>query len=88
MLILHLSILLYLSLIAVDYTSNEVPVKVEMEAYSPKIPLNSKDSGIPVIIFNFTVTNSTTKDATVSTGTSLTINWCIASFTKHNNFLT
>ena len=79
----------YLSLIAVDYTSNEVPVKVEMEAYSPKIPLNSKDSGIPVIIFNFTVTNNTTKDATVSTGTSVTIYLSRALNTKPktHNFL-
>jgi len=50
----------------VDYTSGEVPVKVEMDAWSPKIPLDTKNSAIPVIIFNFTVTNNTTNDATVS----------------------
>ncbi|XP_065070072.1 uncharacterized protein LOC135695054 [Rhopilema esculentum] len=50
----------------VDYTSDEVPLKVEMDAWSPKIPLDAKNSGIPVIVFNFTVTNKTGHDATVS----------------------
>ena len=36
-----------------------------MDAWSPKIPLDTKNSAIPVIIFNFTVTNNTTNDATV-----------------------
>eukprot|EP00794_Sanderia_malayensis_P007677 gene7677-8513_t len=52
--------------VQVNYTSNEVPVKIELEAFSPKIPLNSLDSGIPVIIYNFIVTNNTTTQAKVS----------------------
>ena len=50
----------------VDYMGNEVPVKVHMEAYNPKIPLSSMDSGIPVVVFNFTVTNSTSQAVKVS----------------------
>ena len=58
-------------LILVDYTSDEVPLKVEMDAWSPKIPLDAKNSGIPVIVFNFTVTNKTGHDATVGYSTWL-----------------
>ena len=43
----------------------EVPVNVHMEAFNPCIPLDSKNSGLPVIIFNFTVTNSSSNAATV-----------------------
>ena len=41
----------------VDVLSDEVPVNVHLEAFNPCIPLNSKDSAIPVIIFNYTVRN-------------------------------
>lgn len=49
----------------VDYLSDEVPVKVHLEAFNPCIPLDSKNSGIPVIIFNYTVTNSSSDVAKV-----------------------
>jgi uncharacterized protein (DUF608 family) len=41
----------------VVYHSQKLPVQVSLEAFSPFIPLNSKDSGLPAIIFNFTITN-------------------------------
>ena len=50
---------------SVDYLSDEVPVKVHLEAFNPCIPLDSKNSGIPVIIFNYTVTNSSSDVAKV-----------------------
>lgn len=50
----------------VDYLSEEVPVRVHLEAFSPTIPLDSKNSALPVVIFNFTVTNTGSKDADVS----------------------
>ncbi|XP_032237867.2 uncharacterized protein LOC5512611 [Nematostella vectensis] len=50
----------------VSYLSDEVPVQVHLEAFSPCIPLDSKNSGIPVIMFNFSVTNITSSDAQVS----------------------
>ncbi|XP_078352684.1 non-lysosomal glucosylceramidase-like [Oculina patagonica] len=50
----------------VDVLSDEVPVKVHLEAFNPCIPLDSKNSGIPVIMFNYTVTNSSSDVAKVS----------------------
>jgi uncharacterized protein (DUF608 family) len=41
----------------VAYQSQKLPVQVSLETFSPFIPLNSKDSGLPAVIFNFTVTN-------------------------------
>lgn len=39
------------------YTDPEVPVVVTMEAFSPFIPLNEKDSGLPATVLSFTVEN-------------------------------
>jgi uncharacterized protein (DUF608 family) len=44
-------------IVEVNYSSRKLPVQVSLEALSPFIPLNSKDSGLPAIIFNFTITN-------------------------------
>lgn len=33
------------------------PIAVELEAYAPMIPLNAEDSGLPAIVFNFTLRN-------------------------------
>lgn len=49
----------------VDYLSDEVPVKIHLETFSPTIPLDSKNSALPVVIFNFTVTNTGAKEAKV-----------------------
>ena len=51
--------------LTVDYTSPDIPVQIHAEAFSPSIPLDSKDSGLPVIIFNYTVTNPTTSTVEV-----------------------
>jgi uncharacterized protein (DUF608 family) len=45
----------------VDVTSNEVPVHVKLEAFNPCVPLSAGDSAIPMIIFNYTVTNPNDK---------------------------
>jgi non-lysosomal glucosylceramidase len=50
----------------VDYLSGEVPVTVSQEVLSPFIPLDSKDSGCPVIFFTFTVSNPTSGPLNVS----------------------
>jgi uncharacterized protein (DUF608 family) len=55
-------------IVEIDYTSGEVPVDVHTEAFNPCIPLDSKNSGIPVIVFNFTVTNKNSSTATVIKG--------------------
>jgi non-lysosomal glucosylceramidase len=49
----------------IRYLDDELPVEVSLEAFSPFIPLNAKDSGIPAIIFNFTVRNPGEEAVTV-----------------------
>ena len=44
----------------VEYHDAAFPLSVTLDGFSPFIPLNSKDLGLPAIIFNFTVTNPTT----------------------------
>src|SRR5581483_2118338 len=43
----------------VEYFDEAIPLTVTLDGFSPFIPLNSKDSGLPAILFNFTVTNPT-----------------------------
>ncbi|MFQ6036519.1 MAG: GH116 family glycosyl hydrolase [Sedimentisphaerales bacterium] len=45
----------------VRYRAQDFPVKVEMEAFSPFIPLNAKDSAIPATLFHITVENTSSK---------------------------
>jgi non-lysosomal glucosylceramidase len=42
----------------VNYTDPAAPVAVKLEAFSPFIPLNADDSGLPATIFQFTLTNT------------------------------
>ena len=42
----------------VDFADAEVPVKVQLDAYTPFIPLNRDDSSYPVIVMRYTVTNT------------------------------
>ena len=41
----------------IRYLDPALPAEVSLEAYSPFIPLNAKDSGLPVIVFEFKVKN-------------------------------
>ncbi|MHC4890740.1 MAG: GH116 family glycosyl hydrolase [Planctomycetota bacterium] len=42
----------------VHYRDKGFPVKVEMEAFSPFIPLNAKDSALPATLFHITAENT------------------------------
>ncbi|UCD29033.1 MAG: hypothetical protein JSV03_00685 [Planctomycetota bacterium] len=42
----------------VRYADEKFPVRIEMEAFSPFIPLNAQDSGLPATLFHVTVENS------------------------------
>jgi len=48
----------------VRYTDDGCPVDIEMEAFSPFIPLNAEDSALPATVFHITVKN--TSDRPVS----------------------
>ena len=48
-----------------------LPVKLTLEAFSPMIPMNEKDSALPAAVFNFSVTNPSSERATVSLLASL-----------------
>jgi len=50
----------------VMYADDDFPVRVELEAFSPFIPLLAKDSALPATVFNFTVHNSGDRPAKVS----------------------
>ena len=43
----------------VRYIDKSVPLSITLQAYSPFIPLNEEDSGLPVTILSFTVENKT-----------------------------
>ncbi|MDH4239776.1 MAG: GH116 family glycosyl-hydrolase, partial [Phycisphaerae bacterium] len=45
----------------VRYKDNSFPVKIEMEAFSPFIPLNAKDSALPATLFHITVENTSNR---------------------------
>ena len=42
----------------VEYVNGRIPVEISLEAFSPFIPLNLDDSGLPATIFNFTLRNT------------------------------
>lgn len=50
----------------VDFEDSKLPVKVQMEAFTPFIPLNADDSGIPGAIIRYRVKNPTNKKVDVS----------------------
>ena len=52
----------------VTYKKEGAPVVVTLNAYSPFIPLNVKDSGIPATVLSYTITNHNDKDINVNIG--------------------
>ena len=55
----------------VDLKDEELPVSVTMEAFTPFIPLNSDDSGIPGAVIRYAVTNTSRRPLEVSVVGSL-----------------
>ena len=49
-----------------NFKDSALPVRVSMEAFSPFIPLNAKDSAIPCAMFNLTAYNPTSEPIEVS----------------------
>ncbi|WP_240841730.1 GH116 family glycosyl-hydrolase [Acidaminobacter sp. JC074] len=56
----------------VEFEDSEMPVQVSMEAFTPFIPLNPDDSGIPGAIIRYKVKNVSNKTQEVSIAGSLT----------------
>jgi len=52
--------------VSVEFEDSQLPVKVSMEAFTPLIPLNSDDSGIPGAVIRYRVKNTSTSATTVS----------------------
>lgn len=50
----------------VRYQADDLPIQVQMEAFSPFIPLNAKDSALPATVFHITLKN--TSNQTLETG--------------------
>lgn len=50
----------------VRYKADDFPIAAEMEAFSPFIPLNAKDSALPATIFHITLRNASDKAQQVS----------------------
>ena len=42
----------------VEYEADDFPLQVQLEAFSPFIPLNTEDSALPASILNFTLKNT------------------------------
>ncbi|MDQ8183306.1 GH116 family glycosyl-hydrolase [Pelagicoccus sp. SDUM812005] len=49
----------------VSYEDSAFPAKVQLEAFSPFIPLNAKDSALPATVMRFTVTNRTERNCQI-----------------------
>ena len=55
----------------VQLSDPQVPVAVCLEAFNPLIPANADDSGIPIAVLRYTLTNRTNKRVTASVCGSL-----------------
>lgn len=55
----------------IEYLDEALPVSIKLEAFNPFIPLNAKDSGLPVVLFQFTLTN--TGEIPLETGVMATL---------------
>lgn len=55
----------------VDFHDDDLPIKVHLEAFTPLIPLDPENSGIPCAIFTYHVTNTGDKPLEVTVSGSL-----------------
>lgn len=72
----------------VDFKDSSLPVSVNLEAYTPFIPLNADDSGIPAIVFRYRVKNVTCRRVEVSVAGSLSNVTGFAGFDPFGNMKT
>lgn len=55
----------------VKYKDPELPVEVQLEAYSPFIPLNAEDSALPATIMTYRIKNHTNTNVEINLGSYL-----------------
>ncbi|MFC5447738.1 GH116 family glycosyl-hydrolase [Paenibacillus aestuarii] len=55
----------------IDFTDRDLPVSVSLEAFTPFIPLNPNDSGLPGAVLTYHVTNTSDKPVDVTIAGSL-----------------
>ena len=53
-------------LVFLEYVDEELPVKVELEAFNPFIPLDEKDSALPLVFFIFKIRNTSSNKVKAS----------------------
>jgi non-lysosomal glucosylceramidase len=58
-------------LATIDFEDDRMPVKVRLEAFTPLIPLNPEDSGIPCAILTYYVTNTSSEAVNLTIAGSL-----------------
>ncbi|HUS13421.1 MAG TPA: GH116 family glycosyl-hydrolase, partial [Chloroflexia bacterium] len=56
----------------IDFADPSLPVRVRLEAFTPLIPLNPDESGLPCAVLTYTVTNTATTPLTITLAGSLT----------------
>jgi len=67
------------------YEDPDLPVSCELEAFSPLIPQDEKNSSLPAAFFRFKVTNPGARAVTVSLmacGRNLAGDWCVGRFNQ------
>lgn len=55
----------------IDFFDDTLPVQVSLEAFNPFIPMNDKDSGIPVALFRWRLKNTSSKPVSATIAFSL-----------------
>ncbi|MBB5791701.1 GH116 family glycosyl-hydrolase [Jiangella mangrovi] len=74
--------------VTVDLHDDELPVEVSLEAFTPFVPLNADDSGLPTALLRYRVTNTGDVPAEVSVAGSLGNVTSMIAYHKHtwNNY--
>ncbi len=53
-------------LVRIDFNDPDIPLEISLIAYTPLIPLQAEDSGIPCAIFNYSLKNLSTEPVSIS----------------------
>jgi len=59
-------------LVKIAFQDDRLPVQVELDAFTPLIPLNPEDSGLPCAVLTYTITNRSGQDLDLTIVGSLT----------------